>query len=76
METVEQMTASFKAQGYTNPQLHAECKHSANVVFDVQIKNKRRFVSPAKHNASKKVITFINKGGLIHYLQIKIFGRY
>ena len=71
MQTVEQLTANFKAEGYANPAMHAEAKHQADVVFDVQIKNKRRFVSPAKHNASKKVITFINKGGQIHYLQPK-----
>jgi hypothetical protein len=71
MQTVEQLTANFKADGYANPAMHAEAKHQADVVFDVQIKNKRRFVSPAKHNASKKVITFINKGGSIHYLQPK-----
>ena len=71
METVDQLTATFKEQGYTNPAMHAEAKHQADVVFDVQIKNKRRFVSPAKHNASKKVITYINKGGSIHYLQPK-----
>ena len=71
METVEQLTASFKEQGYANPAMHAEAKHQADVVFDVQIKNKRRFISPAKHNASKKVKTFINKGGKIHYLQPK-----
>ena len=69
METVEQLTASFKEQGYANPAMHAEAKHQADVLFDVQIKNKRRFISPAKHNASKKVKTFINKGGKIHYLQ-------
>jgi len=71
METVEQLTASFKEQGYANPAMHAEAKHQADVLFDVQIKNKRRFISPAKHNASKKVKTFINKGGKIHYLQPK-----
>jgi hypothetical protein len=71
METVEQLTANFKAEGYANPAMHAECKHSADVIFDVQIKNKRRFVSPAKHNASKKVKTYLNKGGTIHYLQPK-----
>ena len=71
METVEQLTASFKEQGYANPAMHAEAKHQADVLFDVQIKNKRRFISAAKHNASKKVKTFINKGGKIHYLQPK-----
>ena len=73
MQTVEQLKTDFMAQGYKeqSAQIHAECKHQADVVFDVQIKNKRRFISPAKHNASKKVITFINKGGQIHYLQPK-----
>ena len=71
MQTVEQLTANFKAEGYANPAMHAEAKHQADVVFDVQIKNKRRFISPAKHNASKEVKTFINKGGSIHYLQPK-----
>ena len=71
METVDQLTATFKEQGYANPAMHAEAKHQADVVFDVQIKNKRRFISPAKHNASNKVKTFINKGGKIHYLQPK-----
>ena len=71
MESVEQLTATYKKQGYANPALHAECKHRADIVFDTQIKNKRRFISPAKHNASKKVKTYLNKGGTIHYLQPK-----
>jgi len=71
MQTVEQLTANFKAEGYANPAMHAEAKHQADVYFDVSIQNKRRFVSPAKHNASKKVKTFINKGGKIHYLREK-----
>ena len=71
MQTVEQLTANFKAEGYANPAMHAEAKHQADVVLDVHIKNKSRFLSPAKHNASKKVKTFINKGGKIHYLQEK-----
>ena len=73
MQTVEQLKNDFMAQGYKeqSAQIHAECKYKANIYFDVSIKNKRRFISPAKHNASKKVITYINKGGTIHYLQPK-----
>ena len=73
LPSVQQLKNDFMAQGYKeqSAQIHAECKHQANVYFDVSIQNKRRFVSPAKHNASKKVKTFINKGGKIHYLQEK-----
>ena len=73
MQTVETLKADFVAKGYSerSAQIHAECKHKANIYFDVNIKNKRRFISPAKHNASKKVKTFINKGGKITYLQPK-----
>ena len=73
MQTVEQLKEEFVAQGYKeqSAQIHAECKYKANIYFDVSIKNKRRFISPAKHNASKKVITYINKGGKIIYLKPK-----
>ena len=73
MQTVEQLKNDFMAQGYKeqSAQIHAECKYKANIYFDVSIKNKRRFISPAKHNASKKVKTFINKGGKIQYLREK-----
>ena len=73
MQTVEQLKDDFMAQGYKeqSAQIHAECKYKANIYFDVSIKNKRRFISPAKHNASKKVKTFINKGGKNKYLREK-----
>ena len=73
MLSVAQLKKEFISMGYSerSAQIHAECKRKADIYFDVSIKNKRRFISPAKHNASKKVVTYINKGGKITYLKPK-----
>lgn len=52
--------------------LHQECKRKADIYFDVQIKNKRRFISDAFHNASAKVKKWLRKkNNKIQYLQPK-----
>ena len=73
MLSIEKLKKEFIKIGHSerSAQIHAECKRKADIYFDVSIKNKRRFISPAKHNASKKVITYINKGGKIIYLKPK-----
>ena len=52
MISVEKLKKEFIKLGHSerSAQIHAECKRKADVYFDVSIKNKRRFISPAKHN--------------------------
>ena len=76
MLSIAQLKKDFIKQGYSeqSAQFHAECKHKANVYFDVNIKNKRRFISPALHNVRPEILKpvkkfFKNKG--ITYLRDK-----
>jgi len=76
MLTIEQLKKEFINQGHTaqSAQIHAECKYKANIHFDVNIKNKRRFISPALHNVRPEILKpvkkfFKNKG--ITYLRDK-----
>lgn len=76
MLTIEQLKNEFIKQGHTaqSAQLHAECKHKADIYFDVNIKNKRRFISPQLHNVRPEILKpvkkfFKNKG--ITYLREK-----
>ena len=49
MLTIEQLKKEFISQGYTaqSAKFHAECKYKADIYFDVNIKNPRRYISPA-----------------------------
>ena len=69
MQSVEQLEKQFKADGYSNPRLHAEAKHSADVHYDVNIKNPRRYVS--NRNDNKAVKQYLKNGGSILYLHPK-----
>ena len=76
MLTIEQLKKDFISQGHSieSAQLHAEAKHKADIYFDVNIKNKRRFISPQLHNVRPEILKpvkkfFKNKG--ITYLRDK-----
>lgn len=69
METVDQIEKRLNSEGYyANARLHAECKHKADIAYDIMC-NPRRVVS--NRNDSKQVKRFIKKGGKILYLQPK-----
>ena len=63
MLSIEQLKKDFISQGYTaqSAQIHAECKYKADIYFDVNIKNKRRFISPALHNVGKDILRYVKK---------------
>ena len=63
MLTIEQLKKDFISQGYTaqSAQIHAECKYKADIHFDVNIKNKRRFISPALHNVRNEILRYVKK---------------
>ena len=63
MLTIEQLKKEFISQGYTaqSAQFHAECKYNADIYFDVNIKNKRRFISPALHNVRPEILKPVKK---------------
>ena len=76
MQAIENLKQDFINQGHSeqSAQFHAECKHKANIYFDVNIKNKRRFISPALHNVRPEILKpvkkFIKNNG-ITYLRDK-----
>ena len=63
MLTIEQLKKDFISQGHSieSAQLHAEAKHKADIYFDVNIKNKRRFISPALHNVRNEILRYVKK---------------
>ena len=63
MLTIEQLKKDFISQGYTaqSAQFHAECKYKADIYFDVNIKNPRRYISPALHNVRKEILRYVKK---------------
>ena len=63
MLSIEQLKKEFINQGYSeqSAQIHAECKYKADIHFDVNIKNKRRFISPALHNVGKDILRYVKK---------------
>ena len=63
MLTIEQLKKEFISQGYTaqSAQFHAECKYKADIYFDVNIKNPRRYISPALHNVRKEILRYVKK---------------
>ena len=63
MLTIEQLKKDFISQGHSieSAQLHAEAKHKADIYFDVNIKNKRRFISPQLHNVRPEILKPVKK---------------
>ena len=63
MLTIEQLKKDFINQGHSieSAQLHAEAKHKADIYFDVNIKNKRRFISPQLHNVRPEILKPVKK---------------
>ena len=63
MLSIEQLKKEFINQGYSeqSAQIHAECKYKADIHFDVNIKNKRRFISPALHNVRNEILRYVKK---------------
>ena len=63
MLTIEQLKIDFINQGHSieSAQLHAEAKHKADIYFDVNIKNKRRFISPQLHNVRPEILKPVKK---------------
>ena len=63
MLTIEQLKKEFISQGYTaqSAQFHAECKYKADIYFDVNIKNPRRYISPALHNVRNEILRYVKK---------------
>ena len=63
MLSIEQLKKDFISQGHSieSAQLHAEAKHKADIYFDVNIKNKRRFISPQLHNVRPEILKPVKK---------------
>ena len=63
MLTIEQLKKDFINQGHSieSAQLHAEAKHKADIYFDVNIKNPRRYISPALHNVRSEILRYVKK---------------
>ena len=63
MQAIENLKQDFINQGHSeqSAQFHAECKYKADIYFDVNIKNPRRYISPALHNVRNEILRYVKK---------------